>query len=326
MPRSYKELEEQLLKRLHRVMEERWGTGDALWREVVNRQAARLHQQHPLPVATPLAQQVLSDLLAEGVAVFPAAGLADGAEIFERLAEQEQRIVEAHAGEITAERAAFAKDGRGYKGYQLNFQPGDTEDLEAGDASVRFALHPEILGVVNAYLGLYAELRKLEYWYVLPSERQAPMYSQLWHRDFEDISLVKVFLYLSDIDEHSGPFAFVRGTHQGRLRWRDPQSIAARRTNRASDEDIAAIVPRERWFVGTGPKGTVVMAATKGYHKGGLATKRDRRLLTANYFSPWCRVRYPIKRIRGIPSTAHPAMRFAARGAASRPVHSEAVA
>ena len=315
---AYKEAEEQLVKRLHRVMEERWGMGDALWREVVNRRATRLHQQQPLPVASPLAQQALSDLRVEGIAVFPVAGLADGAQIFEGLAREEQRIVDAHAREIAAERAAFEKDGRGYKGYQLNFQPGEAEDLETGDPSVRFALHPEILGVVNAYLGLYAQLRKLEYWYVLASEQQTPAYSQLWHRDFEDIALVKVFLYLSDVDEGSGPFSFIQGTHRGTLRWRDPRAIAARRTNRASDDEMAAIVPRERWFVGTGSRGTVVMAATKGYHKGGFATKRDRRLLTANYFSPWCRVRHPIKRIAGLPPTVHPAVRFAVRGGAVR--------
>jgi len=314
MPRSYRELEEQLVKRLHRVMETRWGKGDDLWRDVINRRAARLHQQHPLPVATPVAQKALGGLRAEGVAAFPVASLTDGAEIFEQLAEEERRIVDARAHEIAAGRAAFERDGRGYKGYLLCFQPGDEANLDFRDPSVRFALHPEILGVVNAFLGLYAELRKLEFWYVLASEHQGPTYSQLWHRDFEDIALVKVFLYLSDIDEGSGPFSFVRGTHRGALRWRDPPDVAAKRTNRASDEGIAAIVPRERWFVGTGAQGTIVMAATKGYHKGGFATKHDRRLLTANYFSPWCRVRYPIKRMAGIPLTAHPAMRFAVRG------------
>ena len=316
MPLSYPEIEEQLFKRFHRVLEERWGKGDALWRDVINRRAARLQQQDPLPVATPAAQKALSELRAEGIVTFPVASLTGGAEIFEQLAQEERRLVEAHAQEIAAERAAFEKDGRGYKGYQLTFQPGAAEDLEIGEAGARFALHPEILSVVNEYLGLYTELRKLEYWYVLASERQQPAYSQLWHRDFEDISLVKVFLYLSDVDEGSGPFSYIRGTHRGALRWHDPADIAARRTNRATDSDIAAIVPRERWFVGTGPRGTVVMAATKGYHKGGFATRRDRRLLTANYFSPWCRVRYPIKPMIGIPPTAHSAVRFAAPGGA----------
>jgi hypothetical protein len=312
-----REVEEQLVKRLHRVLEERWGAGDALWREVINRRATRLQHQQPLPVETPAALRALSELRSEGIVTLPIASLTGGAELFERIAADEQRIVDANAADIAAERAAFEKDGRGYKGYQLKLQPGAATALDAGDAAVRFALHPEILGAVNEFLGLYSELRMLEYWYVLASERQTPAYSQLWHRDFEDIALVKVFLYLSDVDESSGPFSFIRGTHQGTLRWRDPEAIAARRTNRASDDEIAAIVPRERWFTGTGSQGTILMAATKGYHKGGFATKRDRRLLTANYFSPWCRVRHPMKRIAGIPPDAHPAVRFAVRGGAA---------
>ena len=313
---KYKEVEEQVVKRLHRVLEERWGAGDALWREVANRRATRLQRQQPLPVDTPAARKALSELRSEGIVTVPIASLTGGAGIFERIAVDEQRIVDANAPDIAAERAVFEQDGRGYKGYQLNFQPGAGEELDASHGAVRFALHPEILGVVNEYLGLCAELRKLEYWYVLASEQQTPAYSQLWHRDFEDIALVKVFLYLSDVDEGSGPFSFIRGTHRGTLRWRDPTEVAAGRTNRASDDEIAAIVPRDRWFMGTGSRGTIVMAATKGYHKGGFATQRDRRLLTANYFSPWCRVRYPIKRIAGLPSTTHPAVRFAVRGGA----------
>ena len=42
------------------------------------------------------------------------------------------------------------------------------------------------------------------------------IHSQRWHRDFDDSHLLKVFLYLVDVDEQTGPFEFVAGSARGR--------------------------------------------------------------------------------------------------------------
>ena len=48
---------------------------------------------------------------------------------------------------------------------------------------------------------------------------------------------------------------------------------------------MAEVVPAERWVKGTGPRGTLIFADTRGYHKGGLARERDRLLYTCQFLS-----------------------------------------
>ena len=75
---------------------------------------------------------------------------------------------------------------------------------------------PQLLDIANQYLQLWSKLEYLDLWYSLPvgesAERKA---SQIWHRDFNDRHLLKVFLYLSDVDERSGPFEYVPGSQPG---------------------------------------------------------------------------------------------------------------
>ena len=73
-----------------------------------------------------------------------------------------------------------------------------------------------LIDIANEYLQLWSKLEYLDLWYSLPvgesAERKA---SQIWHRDFDDSHLLKVFLYLSDVDERSGPFEYVPGSQPG---------------------------------------------------------------------------------------------------------------
>lgn len=300
-------------QRLLEVMEGRCHCGEDVWRSVLNREAVHLQNRNSLPVATELARNALRQLEIDGIAVFPLSALAGGNSLLDQLIEQMNQAIRAGSGKIRAQREALRSGDEHYKDYlvQLDLTPDSYLPYDA--PPVLFALHPELLAIVNAYQRMYTELRKLEFWYTVPHLTQRPRYSQLWHRDPEDMSVVKAFLYLGDVGGESGPFWFARGTHRGDLRWRDPPAIRRRQTNRATDEEIEAIVSRERWVVATGSAGTVILAATKGYHRGGLATGTDRRLLTATYLSRWCRnVQLP-EPVLGISPDAHDAVRFAGR-------------
>ena len=37
---------------------------------------------------------------------------------------------------------------------------------------------------------------------------------QEFHRDYESMNFVKVFVYLADVDQHSGPHSFIKGSHK----------------------------------------------------------------------------------------------------------------
>src|SRR2546429_491727 len=149
---------------------------------------------------------------------------------------------------------------------------------EAARPSARKARHaprPRGLRPHEAVVGMHSYLRGLEMWRNLPTD-EPPKLSQLWHRDWDDVVNLKLFVYLSDVTEESGPFTFAPGTQPGGPRQLDVQ-------DRLSDDEMAARVRREDWVVCTGGPGTGVLADTCGYHKGGEPTQGDRPRCTAQF-------------------------------------------
>jgi hypothetical protein len=96
------------------------------------------------------------------------------------------------------------------------------EDAPGGQFSsdnvfVRFAMQPAILGVVTARLGELPRLTDVLLTYSQPSGA-ALTYSQLWHRDYDDVHTLKVFVYLTDVmDAEDGPFTFIPGPASDRV-------------------------------------------------------------------------------------------------------------
>ncbi|MCM3874377.1 MAG: hypothetical protein ND895_27115 [Pyrinomonadaceae bacterium] len=183
-----------------------------------------------------------------------------------------------------AQAAVDAPDAIGKKTFILEYL-GRNPKFDPASVYARFALEKNILGIANGYLGMRSRLRYYNVWHTFPTSIEARE-SQLWHRDREDYLIVKVFLYLSDVDEGAGPFMYARGSHpKGQLRREAAYSLEGN-VKRSTDAQMVEVVPREAWFSGIGPKGTLIFADTRGYHRGGLARERARVMYTAMFTSP----------------------------------------
>ena len=76
---------------------------------------------------------------------------------------------------------------------------------------LRIGVSDAQLGIVNAYRGLQTSLFYMDNWFTQPySGQDERIASQRWHRDPEEQHVVKVFLYLSDVDEGAGPFQYLK--------------------------------------------------------------------------------------------------------------------
>lgn len=203
---------------------------------------------------------LLDELVARGIAVRRFGDLFTDTTALEELRQIAERREQA--------RAAQSKD------FLERLMP---ETVAVESAYVRLALEPRPIALANAYIGMRSYLRGLELWRNLPTD-EPPKLSQLWHRDWDDRINLKYFLYLSEVTEHHGPFSFAPGTHP-----RGPRALDVR--DRLTDEEMAERIPREEWIVCTGEPGTVVIADTCGYHKGGKPERDDRLLWTAQYTS-----------------------------------------
>jgi hypothetical protein len=143
-----------------------------------------------------------------------------------------------------------------------------------------------LLDIANEYLQLWSKLEYIDLWYSLPvgesAERKA---SQIWHRDYNDRHLLKVFLYLSDVDAGSGPFEFVPGSQPGG-RYAGVHPWEPMGIGRISEKELAKYVPADDVRTFTAPKGTLIFCNTSGLHRGGFVLASPRVLAAVTYCSP----------------------------------------
>lgn len=230
------------------------------------------------------AARVLDVLNRDGVAITSVESLLGSASCFDELCTAVDELEADWAGQIAAERRDANRYDKSYKTFLFELL-GNHPLLDPESVYARFALQQPILQIANAYFGMYTRLRYYNVWHTLTTNTQARE-SQLWHRDREDHSILKLFVYLSDIDEGAGPFTYAPGTHhKGPIR-RAPEFFIENGVRRTNDEQMGAIVPQSRWVQAVGKKGTILFGDTAGYHKGGLARTRDRLMFTCMFTSP----------------------------------------
>jgi phytanoyl-CoA dioxygenase PhyH len=229
--------------------------------------------------------RVVAHLKRDGVALTSVAALLGPNSCFEELSAEVAHLQKSLQDRIAAARslADTSEIEIGKKTFLLEYLDHNPA-LDPRSIYARFALQPNIWHIANAYVGMLTRMRNCNVWHNFASQAQ-PRESQLWHRDPEDLYIVKVFVYLSDVDQGAGPFTYAPGTHgKGSVRQK-PEYLLEGDTKRSTDAQMAAVVPRDNWVSCTGPRGTIVFADTRGYHKGGLSKERDRVLYTCMFTS-----------------------------------------
>jgi hypothetical protein len=154
------------------------------------------------------------------------------------------------------------------------------------DLSVwHFGLSDRMLDIVENYLGVPAR-------YHGPDVRRevadgcCPQGVRQWHRDIEDHRMLKLLVWLNDVDTDGGPFAYIPR----------PRSVEVVTDfhyvgGYLSDEKIRRHSAEREWRLATGPKWTAVMADTaQVFHRATPPHASDRYSVTFTWTS-----RHPIK-------------------------------
>jgi hypothetical protein len=173
---------------------------------------------------------------------------------------------------------------------------------------LRLALDKKLLEIVSLYLGMWPRLHAIGAWLNFPSA-DAPKQAQLWHRDPEDLQLIKVFIYLVDVDNNCGPFSYIPKTHP----FSSGAALVPKHADkkRITDDEMQAAIPVGRWITCTGPANTMILADTVGYHRGGKPTVGNRILITFTYTSGSPHAKRDL-RVNGTPNwTTHAIQRYA---------------
>ena len=106
---------------------------------------------------------------------------------------------------------AEAKQSSNWKKFWVRLLDAEMKDgkLSADNIFVQYALQPAVINVVATALG---EIPWLDYVLLSYSRHTGEELasSQLWHRDHDDVRVIKLFSYLTDVEEDGdGPFTFL---------------------------------------------------------------------------------------------------------------------
>lgn len=164
------------------------------------------------------------------------------------------------------------------------------EDVAGGqfdldNPMVRFALQPRMLAVLADVMGELPQLSDVLLSLSEPTTDDLT-YSQLWHRDYDDVRTIKVFAYLTDVQSaDDGPFTFISGpasdTHRFSMR------------THMRDDEVFRGVSRDDVRVMMAPRlATFAVETSRCLHMGSRMAPGHLRLLYTATFIQFPRV-YP---------------------------------
>jgi hypothetical protein len=225
-------------------------TSDFKWRYVDNFSSSLAYQfGRERPAISREAARILSELNQNGVAITSAEALFGADPIYGELVDAVGKMETDLSYEIEAARAkADDIDPLISKTY-VYFLCGRMKRpiFDPKDVLIRLPLSKPILEIVNAYYQMYTRLCMVNIWHTFPT-RNAPRKSQLWHHDPEDRYILKVFVYLSDVDKNAGPFTYAGGTHpKGMPPKADFLVETGRERVKVNDAQMATVVPVDKW-------------------------------------------------------------------------------
>jgi hypothetical protein len=148
---------------------------------------------------------------------------------------------------------------------------------------LRWGLSERILKIVESYLGLPVGYGGLSFYYSVADGRDAG--PRIWHRDKEDWRMIKVAVYLNDVDESGGPYQSVTADTNTWLK----ANLAPYQglTHDAMQQLLATKPTDDDWLVSCiGATGTVIFTDTaRCYHRGKPPIDTDRSAIFFHYFS-----------------------------------------
>jgi hypothetical protein len=222
--------------------------------------AKRLHEAH-LPSLGESDARIVEDLKTSAVSIssLGAMGL-DGVD-----------TLLADASALVARHSPWAR----------SFQ-ADGADLIAHDKIIRWGLSDRLLDIAENYLGVPIGYDGANVYFTKADGMEAGQ--RRWHRDAEDRRMLKIALYLNDVDEDGGPLqVLLRGLpdHDRMVRGKFPilsqETLATALGDFDPDRDVVTC---------TGKAGTMIFADTAAlYHRGKPASARDRCAIFFNYMN-----------------------------------------
>lgn len=141
-----------------------------------------------------------------------------------------------------------------------------------------WGLEERLLNIVETYIGLPVAYHGVSFRRDLADGNQIG--TRQWHIDIEDRRMIKVIVYMNQVNSEGGPFEYIP----------KPLTPSARSLKYAhgylADEVIEQVVPASQWVSCQGSAGTVIFTDTCSvFHRGKVPTGSDRCAMFFSYTS-----------------------------------------
>ncbi len=241
-----------------------------IW-EFLNKKSRNAFQKNK-PELNAVQKRILSDLKEFGIATVDINDLFPDENILQTYRDYAEKLKQSGS---TNHKKKFLKD-----------YWDEVVKLDLNNPFLEHALKPKILDIVNSYMEMQTKLLYFTLQETIPSKGELTN-SQNWHRDPQEQKVVKVFTYLNDIDETSGPFTYVKHSAPTQDHYYAklfPQQPPA--GSYPGNEEVEAAVPEADITPMIAKAGTVIFCDTNGLHYGGVATENSRLMSTFGYSAP----------------------------------------
>ena len=158
----------------------------------------------------------------------------------------------------------------------------DGADIVAHDKIIRWGLNDRLLDIAENYLCVPVGYDGINVFFTKADGMEGG--ARRWHRDAEDRRMVKIALYLNDVDEDGGPLQVLRRRLPDHDRMVGGKFSILRQGQ--LEKALGDFDPDRDVVTCTGKAGTLVFADTAAlYHRGKPASARDRCAIYFNYMS-----------------------------------------
>jgi hypothetical protein len=147
------------------------------------------------------------------------------------------------------------------------------EDVLGAPYLLDIANDPRILGALHQYFGCVPTISFMTAWWSYPTEL-GPQQAENFHRDVDDWSFIKLFVYLTDVGAENGPHVYVRTS---------ASSNRLSEIRRFRDEEIVEAFGEDKLAVQTASAGSGFLENTFGFHKGTQPERGVRLMFQAVY-------------------------------------------
>ena len=106
--------------------------------------------------------------------------------------------------------------------------------------------------------------------------------AQAFHFDYDGIKTLKLFVYLTDVEDENGPHVYIKKTH---LSNKKPSELLKKNYVRIEDNEVFKYYDKSELTKIKGKKGTIILGDTSCFHKGQKLEKGNRLVFDIQFTS-----------------------------------------